>query len=104
MLHIRFFTDDKIKITKISETVSRRSQSPQKSPERTRTPEKIEITRFRSRSPEKLPEVITPHREVVSERSRSREPTPDGDLPHYMKPLDRSLRPNSPHRNNISEG
>ncbi|KAH0998575.1 hypothetical protein HUJ05_013365, partial [Dendroctonus ponderosae] len=88
--------------TKVSETTSRRSQSPKKSPQRVASPERIQVKRFRSRSPDKIPDIIEPQPEIVSSKSRSREPTPDGDLPHYMKPLDRSLRPNSPHRDGSS--
>ncbi|RZC42027.1 uncharacterized protein BDFB_007720, partial [Asbolus verrucosus] len=46
----------------------------------------------RSKSPEKV-------QEVICRRSQ----TPDSDIPGYMKPLDRSLRPNSPHRENINQ-
>ncbi|CAG9773679.1 unnamed protein product [Ceutorhynchus assimilis] len=63
-----------------------RPKSPEKEPKRTTSPE---YTRSRPKSPEI--------------KVRSREPTPEGELPHYMKPLDRSLRPNSPHRDSINQ-
>ncbi|XP_076251085.1 uncharacterized protein LOC143190423 isoform X3 [Rhynchophorus ferrugineus] len=99
----RIQNDKDLRSAKLVEEITRRSQSPQKSPERSivdndrhRSPEKIEITRFRPSSPEKIPEIVT-------YTPRSREPSPDGDIPHYMKPLDRSLRPNSPHRDSITQ-
>ncbi|KAH1025161.1 hypothetical protein HUJ05_009941 [Dendroctonus ponderosae] len=103
-LSLKKVTDDSgaTRTTKVSETTSRRSQSPKKSPQRVASPERIQVKRFRSRSPDKIPDIIEPQPEIVSSKSRSREPTPDGDLPHYMKPLDRSLRPNSPHRDGSS--
>ncbi|XP_060522944.1 serine/arginine repetitive matrix protein 2 isoform X2 [Cylas formicarius] len=67
--------------------------SPGRSPERPKSPG---ITRFRASSPEKIPAIVT-------SKPRSREPSPLGDLPHYMKPLDRSLRPNSPHRDSVAQ-
>ncbi|XP_063904658.1 titin-like isoform X2 [Zophobas morio] len=52
----------------------------------------LEKARPRPKSPEKI-------YEIDSRRSM----TPEGDLPGYMRPLDRSLRPNSPHRDNIHQ-
>lgn len=34
---------------------------------------------------------------------RSRESSVDGDVPHYMTPLDRTLRTKSPHKENFVE-
>ncbi|KAJ8931315.1 hypothetical protein NQ314_015786 [Rhamnusium bicolor] len=77
--------DDHLKSTKL---VLQKLRSGTQSPEKDRS---------RSRSPEKLPEIVTT-------RSIDRDPSPDyGDVPHYMLPLDRSLRPNSPHRDNITQ-
>ncbi|XP_050309144.1 titin isoform X5 [Anthonomus grandis grandis] len=84
------------------ERLVRKSQSPRKSPERQPSPDKYhEIKPFRPSSPEKIPEILTPTDQESIRKMRSRDTTPEGDLPHYMKPLDRSLRPNSPHRDNI---
>ncbi|XP_018570913.1 titin isoform X2 [Anoplophora glabripennis] len=58
--------------------------------------EKIRTSPEKDRSRSKSPESIT-------YRPRERESTPDySDVPHYMLPLDRSLRPNSPHRENLT--
>ncbi|XP_066246265.1 serine/arginine repetitive matrix protein 2-like isoform X2 [Euwallacea similis] len=84
------------------EGISRRSPSPKKSPERRTSAHKIEIRRFRASSPEKIREVVAPE-EILSPKMRSREQTPEGDLPHYMTPLDRNLRVKSPHRENINQ-
>ncbi|XP_066151811.1 serine/arginine repetitive matrix protein 2-like isoform X2 [Euwallacea fornicatus] len=84
------------------DNVSRRSPSPKKSPERRSSADKIEIRRFRASSPEKIPEVVAPEK-IPSPKLRSREQTPEGDLPHYMMPLDRNLRVKSPHREDINQ-
>ncbi|CAH0564491.1 unnamed protein product [Brassicogethes aeneus] len=54
---------------------------------------------IREKSPEKIPEIYT----TKTYEHSDRESSPEGDLPHYMKPLDRSLRPNSPHRDAVNQ-
>ncbi|KYB26034.1 hypothetical protein TcasGA2_TC033929 [Tribolium castaneum] len=59
--------------------------------EKTLKSTQLHLDKVRSKSPEKPQE--------VARRSLS----PEGDIPGYMKPLDRSLRPNSPHRDSINQ-
>lgn len=40
---------------------------------------------------------------IITTPTRSREPSQETDLPGYMRPLDRSLRANSPHLESINK-
>nr|CAI5839321.1 unnamed protein product [Callosobruchus analis] len=59
----------------------------------------------RSKSPEKYRHRSTsPQKEQPSSKEPEVGQSPDhGDVPHYMLPLDRSLRPNSPHRESLGQ-
>ncbi|KAL1497754.1 hypothetical protein ABEB36_008657 [Hypothenemus hampei] len=83
----------------LKKVVTEEKSSRSSSPEKVSTTERIEITTYQTQTPEKVTDTSTPSRY----EPKSREPSPDGDIPHYMKPLDRSLKPHSPHRENINQ-
>ncbi|CAH1959252.1 unnamed protein product [Acanthoscelides obtectus] len=59
------------------------------------------LERARSKSPEKeRPRSKSPQKDHPSEVVQTQD---QGDVPHYMLPLDRSLRPNSPHRESLAQ-
>ncbi|VEN63861.1 unnamed protein product, partial [Callosobruchus maculatus] len=60
----------------------------------------------RSKSPEKdRPRSTSPQKEQPCAKEPDVRESPEhGDVPHYMLPLDRSLRPNSPHRESLAQG
>lgn len=88
----------------ILDGIKPKSQSPERSRSRSTSPQKdkeiphymtpLDRNRQRTPSPEKEPE-------TERESTPVRDTVPESDLPGYMRPLDRSLKPHSPHRESV---